>query len=191
MFFVYLRSTMNPEKGKILLSDPFLQDPNFNRTTILLCEYNKEGAIGFVVNKRLEFVLEDIVDAASGVKFAVYEGGPVAKTSLHFIHRKGALIKESAALSNGIYWGGDFEQVLDLIRNKQIDEKDIRFFVGYSGWSEGQLEDELKEKSWIVSDTDADLVFSTEVDLIWKESLKKLGGEYAYMGNYPSNPQLN
>lgn len=182
---------MNPEKGKILLSDPFLQDPNFIRTAILLCEYNQEGAIGFVVNKRLEFVLEDIVDGASGIKLPVFEGGPVAKTSLHFLHRRGDLINQSVALSDGIFWGGNFEQVLDLIRNKQIDEKEIRFFVGYSGWSEGQLDEELKEKSWIVADPDDDLIFSTEVDLIWKESLKKLGGEYAFMGNYPSHPQLN
>ncbi len=182
---------MEPGKGKILLSDPFLKDPNFARTSVLLCEYNNEGCIGFVVNKKLAFELGDLVEQAEGIKLAVYEGGPVAPTSLHFIHQKGVLVKDSVALSNGIYWGGDFEQILGLIRNNQISADEIRFFVGYSGWSTGQLEEELAEKSWIVAEADPSLVFSDVADLIWKESLKKLGGEYAYMGNYPSNPQLN
>ena len=94
-------------------------------------------------------------------------------------------------MSDGIYWGGDFEAAIDMIRLGKIDESSIKFFIGYSGWGEGQLAAELNEKSWLVAQATKPLVFHKSVQEIWKDSLRHLGGEYEVMVNYPIDPQLN
>lgn len=182
---------MELSAGKLLLSDPFLKDPNFARSVILLCEYNTEGAFGLVLNKRIGPFLGNIVEQANGLDLAVYEGGPVQQTDLHFIHRNGVLIPDGIEVAKGIFWGGDFNLVIHLLRQKKISPNDIRFFVGYSGWSTGQLEEEVEEKSWIVTEAKSNMVFHPNEREIWKKSLHSLGGEYALMSNYPTDPQLN
>ncbi|HNJ58335.1 MAG TPA: YqgE/AlgH family protein, partial [Chitinophagaceae bacterium] len=92
---------------------------------------------------------------------------------------------------DNIYWGGEFELVVDLIKTKKISKNDIRFFIGYSGWGEGQLADELQTKSWITRQATTTLVFNSKTENIWKDALKDLGGEYSQMVNYPIDPQLN
>ena len=94
-------------------------------------------------------------------------------------------------ISEGIYWGGDFTKVVQLLNTHQLTNKDIRFFLGYSGWGEGQLEDEMKQKSWISSAATKKLIFTGDTSNIWKDALKQLGGEYQQMVNYPIDPQLN
>lgn len=179
-----------PEPGQLLISDPFLKDPNFKRTVILLCDHEKEGSLGFVLNKLHDQVLGDLVELLEGCNFPVFIGGPVQKDSLHFIHRKPNLLG-GTELIDGIFWGGDFEMVLSLILTKELDEADIRFFIGYSGWGSGQLEEELSEKTWITRKATRRLTFYKQIDEIWKEALFDLGGEYQQMINYPTDPQLN
>lgn len=182
---------MELSRGILLLSDPFLKDPNFIRSVILVCEANTEGAFGLVLNRKTPFVLGDLVQQAIGVDVPVFEGGPVQPTALHFIHRKGRQIPNGIEIANGIYWGGDFDIALELVRTKALSPNDIRFFVGYSGWSAGQLEEELEEKSWIIAGADPVNIFDAPEDQIWRKSLHTLGGEYAQMSNYPIDPQLN
>ena len=91
----------------------------------------------------------------------------------------------------GVYWGGDFETALQLLRNGEIDAGKIRFFIGYSGWGEGQLEDELKEKSWLLAKALRKIIFHGEINEIWKESIRLLGGDYEMLINFPIDPQLN
>ncbi len=177
--------------GILLISDPFLKDPNFMRTVILLCEHRQEGSFGFVLNKTHDQELGDLMANAEGIRFPVYNGGPVQKDTLHFLHTAPALIGGSIEVIDGIYWGGDFEEVLTRIKNKQLGKKDIRFFLGYSGWGEGQLANEMDEKSWITRQASRPLVFQTDTVRIWKEALQDLGGEYSQMINYPIDPQLN
>ncbi len=177
--------------GVILISDPFLKDPNFLRTAVLVCEHNAEGSVGFIFNKLFEVGIGDLVEGLQDIKFPVYEGGPVQKTSIHFIHTCPDFIGEGMDIGNGIYWGGNFEQVRALLKTHSLTEKEIRFFIGYSGWGSGQLEDEIEEKSWIIRAGDRQLVFSTKTEQIWKDALKGLGGEYELMPNYPLDPQLN
>jgi len=107
------------------------------------------------------------------------------------LHTCPELISGGLEITNGSYWGGDFDEVVTLIKAGRLDETDIRFYIGYSGWGESQLADELKEKSWITCEATKELVFHMEPDVIWKEALKTLGGEYAQMVNYPIDPQLN
>ena len=111
--------------------------------------------------------------------------------TIHFLHQYPHLIPESVKVNNDIYWGGNFESVTALIKNKSIDLNKIKFFIGYSGWSNDQLHGELKEKSWVTVSANRKLVFTTADDEIWKDSLRLLGGEYEMMINFPIDPQLN
>ncbi len=180
-----------PIPGLLLISDPFLKDPNFMRTVILLCEHQEEGSFGFVLNRPYDQPLGELISDLEGTTIPVYYGGPVQLDTVHFLHKRPDLIEGGFEVTDGIYWGGDFEEVVTLIKGGKLKATDIRFYIGYSGWGEGQLENELKEKSWITREGSKQLVFHKEADLIWREALKDLGGEYSQMTNYPIDPQLN
>jgi putative transcriptional regulator len=131
------------------------------------------------------------MDDFDGFEIPVYYGGPVQKDSIHFLHQCPELIPDSMEVIKGIYWGGNFEAVAALIKNNQIELSKIRFFLGYSGWGDGQLTDEMDKNSWLTVNATPGLVFHKQVDEIWKECLKALGGEYEMMINFPIDPQLN
>lgn len=189
-FFKY-RNKLKPEKGSILVSEPFLPDPNFERTTILLCEYNQDGSFGFVLNKRAEAQLGEVMEDFNSFDSPVFIGGPVQQDTLHYLHRLPQL-EDSTEIVNGIFWGGNFDQLSILIDTGQISPLDIRFFLGYSGWSEGQLDNELKENAWIVSNrVTPEFVFETLPDEMWKKALQALGGRYSIFSNYPVDPRMN
>lgn len=189
-FFQY-KNKLAPIKGRILASEPYLPDPNFERTIILLTEYNEEGSVGFVLNKPSETLVSEIVDTIKNIEARVYIGGPVQQDTLHFIHRIDS-IADAIEIVDGIFWGGNFEQLLLMIENHQIDPFDIKFFLGYSGWSPGQLDEELKADSWIVSDkVTQDLIFETPPEMMWKKSLQSLGGRFSVYSNYPVDPNMN
>jgi putative transcriptional regulator len=187
----YFRNMIEPASGILLIADPFLKDPNFLRTVVLLCEHQQEGSFGFVLNKQIEQTLDELISELAGHPLPVYYGGPVQMNSIHFLHQYPDLIPESVRVSNDIHWGGNFETVTALIKNNSIDLNKIKFFIGYSGWGDGQLSGELKEKSWLTVSANSRLVFNIQHDEIWKGSLQELGGEYEMMINYPLDPQLN
>jgi len=182
---------ISPAPGILLIADPFLKDPNFLRTVVILCEHQEQGSLGFVLNKQIEQTLDELITDLEGHELPVYYGGPVQMNTIHFLHQYPDLIPDSQKISNDIYWGGNFETVTALIKNNSIDLNKIKFFVGYSGWGDGQLTDELKERSWLTVSATHDLVFNTQHDDIWKGSLQLLGGEYEMMKNFPIDPQLN
>ena len=182
---------IEPAANILLIADPFLKDPNFLRTVVLLCEHEEQGSFGFVLNKQVEQTLDELVSDMKGFSLPVYYGGPVQMNTIHFLHQYPDLIPESVKVSNDIYWGGNFETVTALIKNDSIDLNKIKFFIGYSGWGNGQLIDEIKEKSWLTIQANSNLVFKTAYDEIWKSSLKTMGGEYERMIHYPIDPQLN
>jgi putative transcriptional regulator len=191
MDFFKFRNDLKPEKGRLLISEPFLPDPNFERTVVLLCEHSDEGSFGFVLNKISTLKLEDIIEDINDFKEPVYVGGPVQHDTLHFIH-KASNLEGGVDLGNGLFWGGNFEQLLILIDTKQINADDFKFFIGYSGWSEGQLEDELEANSWIVTPkANIDIVFNQDINELWKVVLKGLGGRYDVYSKYPTDPRLN
>ncbi|MBZ5858224.1 YqgE/AlgH family protein [Flavihumibacter profundi] len=180
-----------PAAGVLLIADPFLKDPNFKRTVVFLCEHQDEGSFGFVLNRPYEYTLDQLMASAEGMPIPVFYGGPVQMDTVHFLHRYPDLIPGGFEVANGIYWGGDFETAVDLLKKGTIKSTGIRFFIGYSGWSEGQLQDELKEKSWITSKGTSKLIFHENMNAIWKDALLDLGGEYEQLINYPIDPQLN
>ena len=189
-FFNYA-NRVKPKKGSILVSEPYLADPNFERTIILLCEHNAEGSFGFVLNKPSQAKITDLIEGMKNFDATVYVGGPVQQDTLHYIHRLDTL-EDAVEIGNGIYWGGNFEQLNLMLLSQKLTDADLKFYLGYSGWSEGQLEEELKANSWIVSDTvDEKLVFETNPEIMWQKALKAMGGRFSVYSNYPVDPRLN
>lgn len=182
---------IEPAAGILLIADPFLKDPNFLRTVVLLCEHQEQGSFGLVLNKQIEQTLDELITDLEGHNLPVYYGGPVQINTIHFLHQYPELIPESIKVMKDIYWGGNFETVTALIKNNHIDFNKIKFFIGYSGWGDGQLSSELEEKSWLTVNANSKLVFNTAKDEIWKGGLQAMGGEYEMMINYPIDPQLN
>ncbi len=182
---------ISPSRGTLLIANPFLKDPNFSRTVIFLCEHTEEGSFGFVLNKMFPKPLEELVPDLNVSNFPVYQGGPVQKDALHFLHEYPQLISGGEEVMENIFWGGNFESLLINLKNNDLDQDHLRFFIGYSGWSEGQLNEEMKEESWLTVKATRKLIFDTKPEDIWKNSLKHLGGNYEMMINFPIDPQLN
>lgn len=183
---------IKPEKGRILISEPFLQDPNFNRTVVLITEHTNDGSVGFVLNHSTDVEVKMIMPELEVVEGFIFEGGPVEQDSLHFIHTYPG-IPGSSDLGNGIFWSGDFEHVLDGIKEGIYVSSQFRFFVGYSGWSVGQLDDEIEDEAWVVSEILKEDLFTETIDdnALWKNAMTRLGGDFAILANSPINPHLN
>jgi putative transcriptional regulator len=177
--------------GKLLIADPFLKDPNFMRSVVFICDHQDEGSFGFVLNRKYNQTIGQLISGLDECSFPVYYGGPVQLDTVHFLHQCPDLITGGVEIINGIYWGGEFEEVMSLINDKILKQGMIRFYIGYSGWGEKQLENELKEKSWLTTDGNKKLVFHRDINLIWQDALKQLGGKYEQLINYPIDPQLN
>jgi len=182
---------VTPAPGILLIADPFLKDPNFMRTVVLLCDHQDEGSMGFVINKQIEQTLDELMDGFDGFKVPVYYGGPVQMDTLHFLHQYPKEIPGGQEVMKGVFWGGDFALLSDMVKKGEVDYNKIRFFLGYSGWGNGQLDGELGEKSWLSVPATRKILFHEQPDDIWKDSLKHLGGEYEMMINFPIDPSLN
>jgi len=189
--FFRIDKTLKPKKGRLLISEPFLQDAYFKRSVILLTEHNKEGSVGFVLNKPAKITVSDVVEDFPEVNAELSIGGPVATDTIHFCHSLGELVPNSVRINNNIYWGGDFNTIKSLIKTGLIDNSQIRFFIGYSGWGEGQLERELSENSWVVADIRSWNILTHYDKSAWKDALNNLGEKYKMWANYPENPVLN
>ena len=184
--------SLKPKKGKLLIAEPALTgDVSFNRSVVLLAEHNDEGSVGFILNKPLNYDISDLIEGIE-VPFQIFNGGPVEQDNLYFIHKVPHLIDNSIEISDGIFWGGDFDKTVQLINQKVITNSDIRFFLGYSGWSSLQLDQELDSKSWIVAknEYESDIIEKSTLEF-WKEKMLELGGDYLLWSNAPENPSLN
>ncbi|MCO5723365.1 YqgE/AlgH family protein [Robiginitalea marina] len=183
---------LKPKKGKLLIAEPSLTgDVSFNRSVVLLAEHNKEGSVGFILNKPLNYSMDDLVEEIR-IPFPVFNGGPVEQDNLYFIHNVPELIPNSIEISDGIYWGGDFEITVTLINTGKISQNEIRFFLGYSGWASFQLDQELDSRSWIVvSNKYESAIIRKSTQAFWREKMMELGGQYLLWSNAPENPSLN
>jgi putative transcriptional regulator len=181
-----------PQKGNLLFAEPsIIGDSSFNRAVVLLTNHCDEGSIGFILNKPLKFTLQDFIPQLT-TNFKVYNGGPVEQDNLYFIHKKPELIAGSIEITGGIYWGGNFETVITLINENKLNDSDITFFLGYSGWNFNQLEDELKTNSWIVSENIyKNGILKADIELMWKDKMIDLGANYSIWSNAPENPNYN
>lgn len=180
------------ETGKILISEPFMLDPNFKKTVVLLGDYSKElGSVGFVMNRPTEYIITDLISSFPEFNSKVYYGGPVGHDTIHFVHRKGDIIEESRPITNGLFWGGNFDKIKFLVKMKLLEPDDIRFFIGYSGWTAGQLEDEIKEKSWIIDEMDINYAFNNKITDMWQHVLTNKGSHYRVIADMADTLSLN
>ncbi len=177
--------------GRLLISEPFMQDPYFKRSVVLLTEHSDSGSFGLILNKPIPMYLHEAIENAPSFDSRLSLGGPVQKETLHYLHKIGNLIPNSTEIMDGVFWGGDFETIKELMTAERIKPGDIRLFVGYSGWAEGQLESELNTKSWIIGRAKTELLFTDKPDQLWNQVLQNMGNPYSYMTNLPEDPRLN
>lgn len=178
--------------GSLLLSEPFMFDDNFKRTVVLICDHTKEnGTVGLILNKVTDVKLEESIENFPPTDAKVYWGGPVGTDSLLMLHTRGNDIADSIHLGDGVYWGGDFEQVKHMILANQLQTNEIQFYLGYAGWGYDQLYDEMRESSWVVAKANRKLLFDAPRHNLWHHVLHQMGGVYKTMAGYPENPILN
>ncbi len=180
-----------PGKGKILISEPFLPDTFFNRSIIYLTHNTPEGSIGFIINKNLEIKVCDAISGFEGWEENLSMGGPVSPDTLHYLHNLGDMIPKSILIDENIFWGGEIDVLRLLIKKGKIKQHQVRFFLGYSGWSAGQLERELKENSWVIAKVRSDIILNNQVDNTWKRVLRSLNNKYRIWADFPESPDMN
>ena len=189
--FTILPEDKIPEKGKVLISEPFLPDTFFNRSIVYLTEHTKDGSVGFILNKKLDLKVKDAISGFESFDDHLSMGGPVAPDTLHYIHTAGDLIPNSISIEGNICWGGDIDFIRDLISAGKIDKSAIRFFLGYSGWAAGQLERELKENSWVIARINSSIVMGNRGEDTWKKVLRSLKNKYRIWAEFPESPDMN
>ncbi len=189
-FFKY-KNNIDPTSGCLLVSEPHLPDSNFDRTVILLCKHDEEGSFGLVLNKISNLLFQEVVKDRKDIDLPLYLGGPVEQNTLHYVHTHETIVG-AEVVSGNLFWGGDFELILNWLNDKVIDGSDIRFFLGYSGWSAGQLMEEIEQNSWMVfKPSNIDIIFKTDANNMWKTILEEMGGRFSMYSKYPIDPRQN
>lgn len=182
------------QKGHILLAIPTtnVSDLIFSRSVVLITEQEPEGSVGFIINKPLDVEINTLVPEINA-NFTVYHGGPVEQDKLFYLHKKASVIPGSIHIVDDLYWGGDYDVLINLINTGQILKEDIRFFLGYSGWDYEQLKNEIDDTYWIHLNnfTDYKKIFLTPSRILWKTYIQKQGKEHSIWVNTPDNPDYN
>jgi putative transcriptional regulator len=184
-------NNLEPAAGVVLIAAANLLDPNFTRTVILLCEHQYDGTFGLVLNNALPIGISDVVESEMAWDAPLHRGGPVQENTLHFLHSIPGLEIGSIEVLPGVMWGGDFGQLSAHLDAHKTDVAKVRFFVGYSGWGEGQLTSEIERDSWYLIKGRQDAVFCEDAGNHWRSVVRSLGPEYQILSNFPDDPRLN
>ena len=182
---------LKAKKGRLLISEPSLNDNFFFKSVVLLTHHNDEESIGLILNHPTKITLNEILNHIPLSDLPIYIGGPVEKQSLHFIHTLGSIIPNSKQIIDGIYCGGDFDIVIQLMHDKKITKNEIRFFVGYSGWEAEQLNNEIRDDAWIVQAAKSELCMNYSTPKLWSDINKTKKMKHAIWANMPKDPSLN
>jgi putative transcriptional regulator len=163
----------------LLLAVPQLNDPNFNRSVVLLVENQEHGSVGLVLNQATDFKVDEVMESLScswqGPKVdCIWNGGPVLKEQCWILHEKALcdLYPAPVEVSPGIYLSGTLDQLEPL---SEHPPPKIKFFLGSSGWGENQLETEIAQGWWLTLEVDPDLVFKTKSSQLWEKSFRSMG----------------
>jgi putative transcriptional regulator len=177
--------------GIILLAEPFMMDPNFRRTALLLCEHSTHGSLGFVLNRPTNSRIDELIDDFPEFNCPVFWGGPVQTDTLHYLHLAGDLLTDSIQVADGVYWGGEFEELRFLVRSGLILPDQIRFFLGYSGWDEGQLLDETASGSWVPAEMHPNYLFKSQPEMLWQQVMYNKGDSFSVIASIPDGVDWN
>ena len=183
-----------PRSGDLLLAVPFMDDGCFSHAVVCLIEHSLEsGTMGLVTNRLSGYTLNELVeDIPDSEDIPVFIGGPVHNDRLYYLHTLGNLIPDSVEVVPGLYVGGDFDAVKRYISEGNMLETKIRFFVGYSGWTRGQLRRELNNFDWAVAKIKSvDDVMTGVENGAWRLQVANLGEKYRIWLNCPPNALLN
>jgi putative transcriptional regulator len=185
-------NSFSPEQGLAIIAEPFMEDDYFKRAVVLLTEYNKKGALGFILNNELDLRVHDVIEDFPINNAPLYLGGPVEPQNLFYIHTKGELIKGSTHISTNLYWNGDFEDLKNKITEGLISTDEIKFFLGYSGWGLNQLKNEIYSNSWLIEHIKSEQVLRKNTRNLWRDVvLESKKREINLMANFPEDPSLN
>jgi putative transcriptional regulator len=179
------------KKGDILLAEPFMSDGNFKKAAILITDLHNTGSVGFILNKPMNVNVSDLLASFPEFESNVYFGGPVATDTIHYLHTVGDLLEGSHYILNGVYWGGDYQKLKFLIKSGLINPSQIRFYIGYSGWSSGQLEAELEDGSWVIAYGDPNYVFKSAHHSLWKQVMMDKSDIMGILADIPDNYNPN
>jgi putative transcriptional regulator len=175
--------------GTILISKPFMEDKRFEKTIILIVDINEDGIIGFIINKNTSSIIQDIITEIPNENISIKYGGPVDdNSSLFYLHQYPDLIDGSKIIKNGVFWGGNIDDVINGINSKEINTNKIIFFLGYTGWEKHQLTNEIKEGSWIIHEINLANLYN---NLNWSDLLIEVNKEYEIWATAPSDFHLN
>jgi putative transcriptional regulator len=145
---------MQIKPGIVISSTETLRDTVFEDAIIFISEHNAHGTIGFIINRKFERTLNELEEFRNSISIPLYDGGPVDKEHLFFIHRRPDIIHEGTLVSNEIYVGGNFSQAVKALNEGVISLGDIKIFIGYCGWDAGELDNEIGEGSWNIIDSE-------------------------------------
>lgn len=179
------------QQGSILISQPFQMDQYFKRTVVYIVEHQLNGDLGFIFNKELNQKVKDVIPDFPDIDLPLFSGGPVANNQLFFLHNIGDEIDGAMHVKGNIFWGGNFEQVIQGLRIGKYKPNQIRCFIGYSGWEENQIGEEIESKAWFLADSEKLDIMKTDPDNLWGESLKAIGSNYAKLAEFPEDFCLN
>ncbi len=176
--------------GNLLISEPFNPEPNFKRSVVLISQHSRLGSIGFILNKptplRVDRALEDFPEFDA----PVFWGGTLQLDSIYYVHTIDALDGKKK-IAEGIYWGGNYEQLKLMIESRQIEKSQIRFIAGFSAWEPDELERQIKQNSWWLANADEENTFLEDPEELWGNVLQKLGHIYGIMNDFPEDPGVN
>ena len=180
------------KKGTLLISKPFItNNEQIKRSTILIVEHNEGiSSVGFILNKETDLPVFECLDDFPFIENNLFFGGANQTDLIHFLHKSPDIV-DSIEISPGIYWGGSVDQMKIYIESGKIEEKDIRFFAGYTIWENNQLKEELLENKWILSNGKKNLIFNDEPEKTWGQALEDIGSNLAVFANFPEEPSLN
>jgi len=162
----------------LLLSMPQLQDPNFSRTVVLLCQHDADGAWGLVLNRPTGHTAASVVDIsplAHPNDLEVWTGGPVeTERGCILMGQPPPEWADAAEILEGLYISGSPALLRQILEQATPPER-TRLLVGYAGWGPGQLEEEMAQSAWLITEVDPDLVFDVAADRMWETAIRRLG----------------
>jgi len=187
-----MKQELKIQKGNVLIGKPnILGDSTFNRAVILIVDYNNDGVVGFIINKPTTENLNELIPEIEK-DFKIFDGGPVEKDKLYFIHSRPDLITGGINISDNLFWGGNYKNVISLINSSKIKVNEIKFFLGYSGWADIQLREEIKNQVWLLQEKiDPEELINCDKPSFWNEKVKSIGGEFLIWSNAPDNFNYN
>ncbi|MBW7847509.1 MAG: YqgE/AlgH family protein [Bacteroidales bacterium] len=182
---------LKPASGRVLLAEPLMDEFWFGRSVVLLIDHTDEGTLGLVMNKLAGISVQQVLGHEAGMDSMIYVGGPVLPNHVYFIHTLGDKVPGSVKVMDGLYWGGEVETIREMMDMGVVQDDQIRFFLGHSGWGPGQLDNELKRNTWVVTEAPCSLLMKTRSHQMWNLLLQRMGPEYDLWRNFPANPDFN